>query len=64
MKTKIYHIYAGNTCILHSVSEEDFDETWRTLKQLASLMNGNYEEKDLSYEELEIHKELTLNSSY
>ena len=62
--TKIYHIYAGDTCILHSVPEEDFEITWRTLKQLASLMNGNYEEKDLSYEELEIHKDFTLNSSY
>lgn len=50
--TKIYHIYAGNTCILHSVPEEDFEITWRTLNQLATLIDGNYTEKDLSYEEL------------
>ena len=64
MKTKIYHIYAGDSCLLHSVPEEEFEVTWKTLNQLASLMNGDYQKEDLSYEELEIHKEFTLNASY
>lgn len=64
MKTKIYHIYAGNNCLLHSVPEEDFEITWRTLNQLSSVMNVNYKTEDLSYEELEVHKEFALNASY
>lgn len=64
MKTKIYHIYAGNTCLLHSVPEEEFEVTWKTLNQLSELMNGEYHKDELSYEELEVQKEFTLNASY
>ena len=64
MKTKIYHIYAGDTCLLHSVSEEDFESTWRTLNQMTDIMNNDYSKEDLSYEELEVHKEFSMNSSY
>ena len=61
---KIYHIYAGNKCLLHSIKEEEFNVTWKTLNQLVGLMKTDYSAEDLSYEELTINKELCQNSSY
>jgi len=61
---KIYHIYAKNQCIFHSVKEEDFDATWNTLKRMVGIMHTDYVEGDLSYEELLVNKEVVLNSSH
>jgi hypothetical protein len=61
---KIYHIYAKNTCIIHSVKEEEFDSTWNNIKHLVTLLNNDYTENDLSYEEVFINKEILTNSSY
>jgi len=49
MKTKIYHIYEDDSCLLHSIPEEEFESIWRFLNE--------YKKGTLSYEELEIHKE-------
>jgi hypothetical protein len=54
---KIYHIYAKNKCLLHSVKEEEFNITWNTLNNMIGLMKTDYTTKDLSYEELTINKE-------
>jgi hypothetical protein len=64
MPQKIYHIYAKDKCLFHSVKEEDFQITWNTLNQLVGLMHTDYCVEDLSYEELTISKELCLNSSH
>jgi hypothetical protein len=49
---KIYHIYAKNQCIYHSIKEEDFNNTWNTLKNMVGLMKTDYTLDDLSFEEL------------
>jgi hypothetical protein len=61
MTEKIYHIYARGQCIYHSLKEEEFKTTWIVLGRLADLLSNSSE---LSYEELIINKELSLNSSY
>jgi hypothetical protein len=61
---KIYHIYAKNKCIVHSIKEEEFNSTWNTIKNLVTILNSEYNESDLSYEELIINKEILHNSSY
>ena len=64
MIQKVYHIYAKDRCLFHSIKEEDFKVTWKTLNQLVGLMHTDYTVEDLSYEEMTINKELSQNSSY
>ena len=61
---KIYHIYAGNTCLLHSIPEEEFEATWRVLNNLVGIMKTDYKLQDLNYEELTVNKDFVLNASY
>ncbi len=61
---EIYHIYAGERCLFHSIKEEEFQITWKTLNQLVKLMHTDYNLNDLSYEELTVNKEICLNSSH
>jgi hypothetical protein len=61
---KIYHIYAKDRCLFHSVKEEDFQTTWSTLNNMVGIMKTDYVIEDLSYEELLINKEAALNSSH
>jgi hypothetical protein len=61
---KVYHIYAKDTCLFHSVEEEDFYTTWETLNNMVGIMKTDYGVEDLSYEELTINKETILNSSH
>ena len=62
--SKIYHIYVKDKCIIHSISEEEFELTWKALNYMIGIIESNYTPKDLSYEELVINKEVCLNSSY
>ena len=64
MIEKIYHIYAKDRCLFHSIKEEEFTVTWKTLNQLVGLMKTDYSVEDLSYEELTTNKEISQNSSY
>jgi hypothetical protein len=61
---KIYHIYVKDRCLLHSIREEDFHTTWNTLNNLVGLMKTDYSSDDLSYEELQVNKEVARNSSH
>jgi hypothetical protein len=61
---KIYHIYIKDICIVHSLKEEEFNTTWKSLNNMIGLLKTDYTEKDLSYEELTINKEVILNSSH
>jgi uncharacterized protein YpmS len=61
---KIYHIYAKDRCLLHSIKEEEFQTTWKTLNNMVGLMRTDYTTDDLSYEELLVNKEIALNSSH
>jgi hypothetical protein len=61
---KIYHIYIKDICIVHSLKEEEFNTTWKSLNNMIGLLKTDYTEKDLSYEELTMNKEVILNSSH
>ena len=61
---KIYHIYIKDICIVHSLKEEEFNTTWKSLNNMIGLLKTDYTEKDLSYEELIVNKETILNSSH
>ena len=61
---KVYHIYAKDRCLLHSVKEEDFQTTWNTINNMVGLMKTDYNVEDLTYEELYVSKETILNSSH
>ena len=61
---KVYHIYAKNRCLFHSMKEEDFHTTWDTLNNMIGLIKTDYSVEDLSYEELVVNKEIILNSSH
>ena len=51
MTDKVYHIYAKEECLYNNLNEEQFNNTWETLKGMVGLMKTDYELEDLSYEE-------------
>jgi hypothetical protein len=61
---KIYHIYAKDRCIYHSLSEDKFSETWEMLHRMIEFLDMNIQKEDLQYEELVMNKEVVLNSSH
>jgi hypothetical protein len=61
---KVYHIYAKDKCLFHSIKEEEFQTTWTTLNNMVGLMKTDYSVEDLTYEELVVNKEIILNSSH
>ena len=63
-KEKVFHIYAKDRCLFHSIKEEDFNVTWNTLKGMVGFMQTDYTIEDLSYEEVSVNKEAQNNSSY
>ena len=48
---KVYHIYAKEECLYNNLTEEQFKNTWETLKGMVGLMKTDYNFEDLSYEE-------------
>jgi len=64
MTCKVYHIYAKDRCLFHSIKEEEFCTTWNTLRNMVGVMRTDYTCDDLSYEELIVNKEVILNSSH
>jgi hypothetical protein len=64
MKEKVYHVYAKDQCIYHSLSEEKFSETWDMLHRMIEFLDMNIKKEDLTYEELHVCKEISLNSSH
>lgn len=64
MVEKIYHIYAKENCLFHSLKEEEFYTTWNTLKTMVGIMKTEYSLEDLSYEELLVNKAVVQESSH
>ncbi len=64
MQEKIYHIYAKDRCLFHSVKEDEFEVTWNTLNNMVGLMKTDYKKEDLTYEELLVNKKVVSESSY
>ena len=56
---KVYHIYAKKECLYNNLSEDQFNNTWETLKGMVGLMRTDYELEDLSYEECYRHLEVS-----
>ena len=46
-----YHIYAKQECLFHSLTKEQFKNTWKP-SGMVGLMKTDYELGDLSYEEV------------
>jgi hypothetical protein len=61
---KIYHIYAKNRCVYHSLSEEKFTETWEMLHRMIDVLDVDISKGDLQYEMMYVNKFIPLNSSY
>jgi len=61
---KVYHIYAKDKCLFHSVKEDEFELIWKTLNNMVGIMKTEYSTEDLCYEELVVNKEVILNSSH
>jgi len=61
---KVYHIYAKDRCLFHSIREDDFRTTWETLNNMVGIMKTEYTADDLSYEELVVNKQTLLDSSH
>ena len=61
---KIYHIYAKNRCVYHSLSEDKFSETWEMLHRMIDLLDVDISKEDLQYEMMYVNKLIPLNSSY
>ena len=61
---KIYHIYAKDKCLFHSIKEDEFKTTWETLNNMVGIMKTEYTTDDLSYEELVVNKQTALDSSH
>ena len=53
---KVYHIYAKQECLYNNLTEQQFNNTWETLKGMVGLMKTDYELGDLSYEECTHHR--------
>lgn len=63
MLEKIYHIYAKQNCLFHSLKEEEFYTTWNTLKTMVGIMKTDYTMEDLSFEELLVNREISRETS-
>ena len=50
---KVFHIYLKDRCVLHSLSEEQFQSNWELLNNLVGVMKTEYSTDDLSFEEVE-----------
>ena len=61
---KIYHIYAKDKCLYHSLKKEEFEKIWDTLNNMVGLMKTEYSVEDLTYEELSLNKKVVLDSSH
>jgi hypothetical protein len=61
---KLYHIYAKDRCIYHSLPESKFSETWDMLHRMVDLLGANISKDDLQYEEVLSNKLIAQNASY
>ncbi len=52
MSEKIYHIYAKDQCLFHSLKEEEFKTTWNSLHKMVGLMKTDYSVEDLNFIEI------------
>ena len=61
---KVYHIYAKERCIVPNVSEEEFESVWNTIRNMVGIMKTEYSTDDITYEELELNREVWKEASH
>ena len=52
MAEKVFHIYAKDRLLYHSLREEEFRKVWKGLNNMVGLMKTDYEINDLNFVEL------------
>jgi len=52
MNDKLYHIYGKGECLYHSLTEEEFKNTWNQLRNIVDITKTDYSGEDLTYEEI------------
>ena len=62
--TKVYHIYAREECLYNNLSEKQFNNVWETLRGMVGLMKTDYNLDGLSYEEVELTRQVNEEHSY
>lgn len=63
MSDKVYHIYAKDRCLFHNLSEDEFKKIWKMISVLVEVI-GETKKEDLSFEELCVSKDISINASY
>jgi hypothetical protein len=64
-KEKIFHIYARDKCVYHSLSQTEFNTIWKMMNNLIDVLDTKeLKKEDLTYEEVVMDKELSLSSSH
>lgn len=64
-KTYIYHIYAKDKCLYHSLNEDEFNSTWKMIENLFDLIGTEEMSIDnITFEKVSVDKEIILNSSH
>lgn len=59
-----YHIYLRDKCVYATLPPEIFEEKWRDLKAMIELMDTEFSEDDLTYEEVEVIQHECEDASY
>ena len=49
MNHTVYHIYAKDSCLYNSLTEDEFQVKWAELKAMVGLMKTDYTEEDLEF---------------
>lgn len=63
MTEKVYHIYAKNRCIYHSLKEDEFDAVWGALNNFVEIFT-DYQKEDLAFEKVVKDAKMILDGSY
>ena len=56
MEHTVYHIYAKDSCLYNSLTEDEFQVKWAELKAMVGLMKTDYTEEDITFEKLPAEK--------
>ena len=63
MTEKVYHIYAKDKCIYHSLCREEFEIVWESLNNLVEIYT-EVSRSDLQYEVVTRNPQLIQEGSY
>jgi hypothetical protein len=64
MNDKVYHIYAKQKCLYHSLTHEEFERTWNMIHNFLSVIDAetvSVKKEDLSYVELTLDKSVIVD---